>query len=161
MRKTSNSKSLNEAPGFQNKPLQEMVAVGLTTDRSVRLWLRSRRPGKIMIHWWPEAQGNHQVWETSVVLPKGNNRDNTTSLLIPDDTDQDCTLSPLTRYGYRVFEPEGESCLAGAFSKRLPIYRRAPHHVFRSRCSAAISHSPGTVAFTRQRGRCSGRSGAV
>jgi hypothetical protein len=89
MRKTSSSKSLTEAPGFKNNPLQEMVAVGLTTDRSVRLWLRSRQPGKVMIRWWAEAQGNHQVWEASVVLPKGNNRDNTTSLLIPDDTDQD------------------------------------------------------------------------
>jgi alkaline phosphatase D len=146
MRKTSNSKSLNEAPGFQNKPLQEMVAVGLTTDHSVRLWLRSRRPGKIMIHWWPEAQGNHQVWETSIVLPKGNYRDNTTSLLIPDDTDQDCTLSPLTRYGYRVFEPEGETLVGrGVFETAPDLPASTP-----SRFSIALfsCHQP----FTRDGG---------
>jgi hypothetical protein len=73
-----------------------------------------------MIRWWPQAQGNHQVWETSVVLPKGNNRDNTTSLLIPDDTDQDRALSPLTRYGYRVFEPEGEKLLGRDIFETAP-----------------------------------------
>jgi hypothetical protein len=32
MKKMSRLTSLTEAPGFRNKPLQEMVAVGLTTN---------------------------------------------------------------------------------------------------------------------------------
>ena len=85
---------------FKNKSLDDMVAVGLVQPHSVRLWLRSRQPGRIKVRWWREGQEGFSG-EMATVIPVQNERDNTCSIRIPGAASP--PLRPLQRYRFRVF----------------------------------------------------------
>jgi alkaline phosphatase D len=100
---------------FQNEPLRNMVAVGAVGPRSVRLWMRSDRPGTLTLHWWPAGE-QHAGWQGDICIPKGNDHDNTCSVQVPEDFPSAPPLLPLRSYRFCVtFRADGGCIGEGEF----------------------------------------------
>ncbi len=91
--------SRNTDTGFQVEPLGTMVAVGLVTARSARIWLRADRPGTYRIQWNRDGtESDESTLEFTV--PDGNISDNTFTVDLQG-------LLPLMWYRYRLVDPSG------------------------------------------------------
>lgn len=95
---------------FQNEPLGNMVAIGAVQAHSARLWMRTERPGKLSIFWWPEDDTNMTA-QGDICIPESNTRDNTFSLQIPEDIPSAPPLSPLRTYRFRIVHQASGTCI--------------------------------------------------
>jgi len=87
--------------------IENMVGVGKVGPYSARIWMRSERSGKHVIHVWPSGSPSNKQTAHVKVLKKGN--DNTYSVLFPDDFPGLSPLRPLKRYRYRVMSSPDDS----------------------------------------------------
>lgn len=83
---------------FAGHQLKNMIGVGITGPRSVRLWLRSDVPGPHEIQILGGKQGPRSV---QVVVSPGQPGDKTLAVSYPRPS-IDPPLDPLTRYRYRI-----------------------------------------------------------
>lgn len=92
---------------FQNAPLEEALAVGAVTSRSVRVWARAEGAGPCELRCW-SADGSAEICRTGIDLSDAE-RDFTGSVEINQSLDPDC--------GYRVslHGGSGETLAAGRF----------------------------------------------
>lgn len=86
---------------FQNEPLRDMVAIGAIDAHWARLWVRSDRPGALIVRWWRKGEERY-FEETRLEIVEENERDNTCSVQLPPDFTKGGRLIPLCRYGFRV-----------------------------------------------------------
>ncbi|MFO7963115.1 MAG: alkaline phosphatase D family protein [Desulfobacterales bacterium] len=102
--------------GFQNKPMYDSAAVGRTTARSARLWIRARSPGSLTVEWRPQKHPQHARKKRITVNPE-NESDNTISVVLPSEPEEEGVgLDPLTRYNFRITAADESRVLAqGAF----------------------------------------------
>ena len=106
---------MKERMAFENRPLQQMVAVGGVEAHRVRLWMRSGQPGRFRILWWPEGK-KEQPSETRIEIAPGNVQDNTTSFTIPADPDTVPALRSKCRYRFCIMrESDGHPVGEGGF----------------------------------------------
>jgi alkaline phosphatase D len=82
---------------FASHQLKNMIAVGMTGPRSVRLWLRTDVAGPHEIQISGGKQGPRSI---KVVVPPGQPGDKTLAITYPPPSDP--PLDPLTRYRYRI-----------------------------------------------------------
>jgi alkaline phosphatase D len=90
------------AAQFRTEPVGDMVVVGRVEPRRVRLWMRSRNPGRITVRWWPE-KGDGDGGRLRFEIPSENQRDNTGAVDIPGP---DGGLAPACGYRYHVVHRE-------------------------------------------------------
>ena len=84
---------------FQNDELSDAVRVGGINATEARVWMRTSRPGKHRISWWPFDEPGREG-HLDFVTPTDDASDNTHALTIPGAAGE--RLQPLTRYGFRV-----------------------------------------------------------
>jgi len=117
--------------GFQNDPLEDMVAVGFIAPESVRLWMRSGRPGTLEIRWWKEGQKEHSE-KLNTEIPPNNDRDNTLAVLIPGENQE--PLIPQTHYRFHIVHKADKHLIGKGSFETAP---RTPEQIS-SRFSIAI-----------------------
>ncbi len=101
---------------FEQTQLINMVAVGTVTSKSVRLWMRSDRPGKYTVEIDPWAE-NAPTIRRSTTIPNDRAVDFTHSVEYPRDFPGATPLSPSSRYNYRIVrEADGSPIGAGRFA---------------------------------------------
>jgi hypothetical protein len=83
---------------FASQQVKNMVAVGLTGPRSVRLWLRGEVPGTYELQISADSHGPRRV---NITIPAGQDGDQTTAVTFPPTTN-DPPLDPGRIYSYRV-----------------------------------------------------------
>ena len=105
---------------FQNEPLRNMVAVGAAGPHSVRLWMRSERPGALTIRWWPDGD-EHAISQGDLSIPNANDRDNTCSVLVPEDFPPAPPLIPLRLYRFRVTHRADGACVGEGRFETAPM----------------------------------------
>ncbi len=91
------------ARGFGNEPLDDIVAVGKTGPESVRLWMRTRAPGRYRVWWQPEGAAGEAGAERTVEMPPDEKSDHTLGFMLPGEG---AALEPLQRYRYRITSQE-------------------------------------------------------
>ena len=97
---------------FASHLLRNMVGVGITEPRSVRLWMRTDVPG---IHEVQILGGSSATRSVRVEVPAGQAGDNTAVIPYPGPTGHP-PLDPLTRYRYRIVRTsDGEPLGEGSF----------------------------------------------
>lgn len=90
------------ASDFSTRSIEEMVAVGATDTRSVRLWIRTLQPGPHAI----EISSTTEQHRGFVALTPPLGADGTTSVCYPDDLSEATPLTPGTAYQVRVVRGE-------------------------------------------------------
>jgi alkaline phosphatase D len=104
---------------FEQSQLGDMVAVGMTTSTSVRLWMRTQRPGKHRIEIYPgNPNQSNIVVETTVGADNSN--DHTHSVLYPDDFPNAAPLVSNNRYRYRIVRTQDTTPLGEGFFGTAP-----------------------------------------
>lgn len=83
---------------FSTRTIGEMVAVGATDARSVRLWVRTHEAGPHGVELWNDSAQHHHT----VALAPPINADGTTSFLYPDDIPGAVDLPPGVAFQARV-----------------------------------------------------------
>lgn len=78
-----------------------MIATGAVGPTWVKLWLRSERPGVLLVEYWPE-KAPETVHRAIVEVPESNLTDNTTVITLPHLPSVNGPLQPMTRYCYRI-----------------------------------------------------------
>jgi alkaline phosphatase D len=97
---------------FASHLVRNMVGVGITEPRSVRLWMRTDVPG---IHELQILGGSSATRSVRVEVPAGQAGDNTAVIPYPGSTGLP-PLDPLTRYRYRIVRTgDGEWLGEGSF----------------------------------------------
>ena len=97
---------------FASHLARNMVGVGITKPRSVRLWMRTEVPG---VHEVQILAGSSASRSVRVEVPAGQAGDNTAVIPYPGTTGHP-PLDPLTRYGYRIVRTsDGEQLGKGSF----------------------------------------------
>jgi hypothetical protein len=97
---------------FASHLARNMVGVGITEPRSVRLWMRTDVPG---IHELQILGGSSAIRSVRVEVPAGQAGDNTAVIPYPGPTGHP-PLDPLTRYRYRIVRTsDGEPLGEGSF----------------------------------------------
>lgn len=91
---------------FDEGIAEDLVGVGATEARRVRLWVRSRYPGKHELRLWPEGAARSQA----VALPfdvggDDLHADHTTSRAYPDDFMGARPLEPSAAYCFEIIRP--------------------------------------------------------
>jgi alkaline phosphatase D len=99
------------AARFKTAPLTDMVAVGLVSPRSVRLWLRSGRPGPVDIE-WSRIDGSGAD-RTTVEITSADEGDRTAVVTLPGGAGRD--FVPRSRYRFRVEHAAGQLLGEGEF----------------------------------------------
>ena len=101
---------------FGETQLVNMVAVGKVTPVSVRLWMRSSRPGKHHIEIDPYTEGEPTIIVPTVIAGDGA-ADFTHSVEYPRDFPGAAPLTPSSRYNYRIVrDSDGAPIGAGRFA---------------------------------------------
>jgi alkaline phosphatase D len=90
--------ALLQTARFASQPLRNMVAVGMTRPRSVRLWLRTDVSGPHMVEITGGSSGARTM---DVVVPAGQPGDKTLGFEYPGTSGLP-PLDPFTRYRYRI-----------------------------------------------------------
>lgn len=90
--------SLLRTARFASQQMKNMVAVGSTGPRSVRLWMRTQVPG---MHELQILGGSGETRSAKIMIPAGQRGDKTTAVKYPQSTEQ-LPLNPLTKYRYRI-----------------------------------------------------------
>lgn len=106
---------------FQNEPLRNMVAVGAIGAYSVRLWIRSERPGALTIRWWPAGDAG-TAQQAGFSIPAENDRDNTCSFLIPEDFPSLPPLMPLQTYYFHITHNSDGTCIGAGHFETAPAH---------------------------------------
>ena len=97
---------------FASHLLRNMVGVGITEPRSVRLWMRTDVPG---MHELQILGGSSGSKSAKIMIPAGQAGDNTAVIPYPGPTGHP-PLDPLTRYRYRIVRTsDGEPLGEGSF----------------------------------------------
>ena len=86
---------------FGSIKVRNMVAVGRTTSDTVRLWLRSEKPGEHDLEVWPES-GPGRMSNARINVPAGNRSDNTLAFDYPAGLAHQEPLRPFQAYGFRI-----------------------------------------------------------
>ncbi|WP_428261645.1 alkaline phosphatase D family protein [Haliangium sp.] len=97
------------------KQISNAVAVGATDHRSVRIWCRVSRPGTYRL---TLRRGARVVGAGSFTV--GGGRDNTTTVLYPNDFPGQEPLTPLTRYRFRVAREDELEVVGGGHFETFP-----------------------------------------
>ena len=97
----------NGAAEFKTEPLRDMVAVGAVGPRRVRLWMRSRTPGRVAVRWRPE-NGEGEGGRVGFEIPADNERDNTAGIELPGP---EGGLTPARGYRFQVVHGDEERLL--------------------------------------------------
>jgi alkaline phosphatase D len=104
--------SLLRTARFASHTVRNMVGVGITEPRSVRLWMRTDIPGT---HELQILGGSRASRSVSVEIPAREAGDNTAVIPYPGGTGHP-PLDPLTRYRYRIVRTnDGEPLGEGSF----------------------------------------------
>lgn len=104
--------SLLRTARFASHLVRNLVGVGITEPRSVRLWMRTDVPG---IHELQLFKGSSVIRSARVEIPAGQAGDNTAVIPYPGSTGHP-PLDPLTRYRYRIVRTgDGETLGQGSF----------------------------------------------
>ena len=104
--------SLLRTARFASHLVRNMVGVGITEPRSVRLWMRTDVPG---IHELQIRDGSGATRSVRVEVPAGQAGDNTAVIPYPGATGLP-PLNPLTRYRYSIVRTrDGEPLGEGSF----------------------------------------------
>jgi alkaline phosphatase D len=95
---------------FANHQMRNMLGVGMTGSRSVRLWMRSDVAGMHELQILGQSSGTTRV---NIMIPAGQPGDKTAAITYPRPLSNDVPLNPLTKYRYRIIrtsngEPLGE-----------------------------------------------------
>ncbi|NMO19378.1 alkaline phosphatase D family protein, partial [Pyxidicoccus fallax] len=98
-------------PRFGDLRFPCAVAVGTVGPDSVRLWLRSDRPGPHRLEVWPLDAGNSRR-SVSWHFTPAEDADGTGTLLYPDGFPGEPPLAPLRRHGFRITR-EADGVLVG------------------------------------------------
>lgn len=96
---------------FDALGIEDMVAVGATDSREVRLWVRTTRPGVHEVEVWGDGGAGHGG---TIELDPAPGADGTTSFVYPDEVAGAGPLEPCTRYRFRITR-EGKTLGEGAF----------------------------------------------
>jgi len=88
-------------PKFGSMKVRNMVAVGRTTANTVRLWMRSEKPGDHDLEVTPES-GPGRMNSARVTIPADNQTDNTLAFDYPGDLPRQDPLRPLQGYQFRI-----------------------------------------------------------
>ena len=104
---------------FAQRTIDDMVAVGATDARSVRLWLRTLQPGPHAVEIWNDAE--RHAGFVAIAPPIG--ADGTAGIAYPDDVPGGRPLSPSTTYEFRIVRGDhvvGRGLFETAPADRLP-----------------------------------------
>ncbi len=96
---------------------ENMVGVGRTDARSVRLWMRSAVAGAHEAHIMGGAGGAKSV---KFEIPALNNRDNTFAVNYPNSS-ADPPLDPLTKYKYRITRTSDRALVGEGSFETSPV----------------------------------------
>jgi alkaline phosphatase D len=108
----NNAPRKNTVPGFRNEELTDMVAIGSVSADAARIWVRSRRPGELIVKWWSETDDGGG--EVHFGLVEGNSNDSTAAIDLPGKDGK--PLEPLKSYHYEVHRADsGETLGEGRF----------------------------------------------
>ncbi len=108
---------MSGAPGFENEPLETMVAVGAVTARSARLWVRCPEGWPLRVRCWREDEPQTAL-EGTIPLPlDAERRDFTASFLVPDHLAAGAApdLEAGQRYLFAIARSDGEEVGTGTF----------------------------------------------
>ncbi|MDT8301885.1 MAG: alkaline phosphatase D family protein [Sedimentisphaerales bacterium] len=94
---------------FGESEVERMVGVGEVGPISVRIWMRTPRPGAHTIQVWPSGLPKRMQTAALTIPDRGN--DNTYSVLFPQDFPGLSPLQPLKRYRYRVISKPGNTLI--------------------------------------------------
>ena len=104
---------------FATRTIDDMVAIGATDARSVRLWLRTLQPGPHAVEIWNE----HERHAGFVAIAPEIGADGTAGIQYPDDVPGAPPLSPSTAYEVRIVRGDhvvGSGRFETAPAERLP-----------------------------------------
>jgi alkaline phosphatase D len=124
---------------FYNEPLKDMAAVGMVTDRSCRIWLRSDKPGTIIIRW--KAVDGEDGGELKREIAPDNIHDNCLSILLSNETADAGPLRPATRFKYEVRREKDDAVIgSGDFETAPSTAEEAPkrHAIALMSCNLPI-----------------------
>ena len=100
---------------FASRSIGDLVSIGLVEPYEVRLWIRSTKPGRLIVYWWPEelVSRSNQLF---VDIHPSNDTDNTATVQVGPG------LTPAARYGYRVTRDDDQHVLGEG------VFETAPAH---------------------------------
>jgi len=111
---------------FAANRVENLIGVGRTGPRSVRLWMRSAvvGPHEVLI-----SGGSGSIKRTKIVIPSGQAGDNTLAVNYPNSPN-DPALDPLTNYKYRIIRTSDRIVLGeGSFETSPAVDKDTPEKV--------------------------------
>ena len=104
---------------FGDSKASNLIAVGSTDARSVRLWCRTERAGRFRLHL--RAAGPAPALDRTVTFDVPGERDNTVGLAYPDGFPGEPPLAPLTRYLASIAADDGTIVVGEATFETAPL----------------------------------------
>jgi alkaline phosphatase D len=101
---------------FARQTVKNMVAVGITGPRWVRLWMRAEQPGTYELQILGDPNTTRPI---NIAIPPGNRRDNTVAVTYPPTSDHR-PLDPGRRYGYRFVRMSDRALMGGGSFQTAP-----------------------------------------